>query len=83
MLHSLSRRWQKAVPCRDALAAETVDVRRGGEPWSGHAALVARVRSNLPRLSRHKAGELQRAVPRLPLHLHDPHSAFLPHGAHD
>lgn len=47
MLHSLSRRWQKAVPCRDALAAETVDVSCAGESpgvamrlWLPESALI-------------------------------------------
>lgn len=55
----------------------------GVEPRSGHTDLLAGVLSNLPWLSRHKAEALQQAVSRLPPHLHDPHSAFLPHGAHD
>lgn len=55
----------------------------GVEPRSVRADLLAGVRSNLPWLSRHKAEALQRAAPRLPPHLHDPHSAFLPHGVHD
>lgn len=53
------------------------------EPRSGHTALDAGVCSNLPLLCRHKAGALQQTAPHLPLHLHDPHLAFLPHGVHD
>lgn len=84
ILHSLSQCWRKAAPRGAAVAAGMADLSRSAWSWgSGRVAAVAGAFSNLLLLSRHKAGELRWPASRLPLHLHDPHSAFLPHGAHD